>query len=155
VKSASAVESASSMESTTSVEPTSTMEPTLTMKPAVTTEPPALMKLATTAPSAITVELTTAPAIMIPVAAEPAPVPASPIVTAPVVAVIPRAGADKDSADEPIWAVVAVRRASIGVIIIVAVGAHRRWAIVSRADANADHHSLGMRKRRAKETNPQ
>jgi hypothetical protein len=118
------------------------------MEPAVTVEPP------------VTVELATAPAIMIPVAAEPAPVPASavvtpPIVTAAVVAVIPGTGADKHAPNEPIRAVVAVRRTSIGVITIIAISTYRRWAIVSRAATNAYHHSLCMRERRAKEANPE
>jgi hypothetical protein len=82
------------------------------------------MEPATAFPAAVFVELTTAPAITIPVAPIPtSAVVTAPVVTAPVVAVVPGAGADKYAADEPIRAVVAVRRTSIGIIIIVAVGA--------------------------------
>jgi hypothetical protein len=65
--------------------------------------------------------------------------------------VIPRAGADEHAIKKPIWAVVAVRRTSIRIIIVVAVSANRRWAIIARA--NAYHHSLRMREGRAKEAN--
>jgi hypothetical protein len=59
----------------------------------------------------------------------------------------PWAGADEHAIKKPIWAIVAVRRTSIGVIIVVAVSANRWRAIViaRAADANAYHHSLRMR----------
>jgi hypothetical protein len=91
---------------------------------------------------------------MVPAAAEAAPIPASAVVPAAPIPVIPRAGADEHAIKKPIWAIVAVRRTSIRVIIVVAVRAYwRRAIVVTRADANADHHSLCMRERRAKEAN--
>jgi hypothetical protein len=92
---------------------------------------------------------------MVPAAAEAAPVPASAIVSTAPIPVVPRAGADEHAIKEPIWAVVAVRRTSIGIIIVVAISANRRWAIIAGAHANAYHHSLCVREGRAKEANPE
>jgi hypothetical protein len=61
---------------------------------------------------------------------------------APIKTVKPRASTDEDTAGEPTGTVVAVRRARVRVISIVAVGAHRGWTNVSWADSNADHNSL-------------
>jgi hypothetical protein len=60
----------------------------------------------------------------------------------------PRAGADKNTAGEVPCPVVAVRRACVRIISIVAVLAHWGWTEVRRADANADHDSLCMCVRR-------
>jgi hypothetical protein len=137
------------------------MKPAVTVESAAVTPASVAIEAAASAPSAFPVELSAAPAITIPAAAEATPVVAASVVTAPVepvtvVAVIPGADADEHAINEPIWAVVAVRRASVGVIIIIAVSANWRWAVVNRAaNANADYHSLRMRKRRAKEANPE
>jgi hypothetical protein len=149
------MESAPSVKAPVAVESIASMEATAAVESAVTVEPVSTMKFAFTTKLAFSVELTVAPAIMIPVPPEAAPVVAPSVVTAPiiiasiepvsVVAVIPGTCANEHAANEPIRAVVAVRRTSIGVIIIVAVSAYRRWAVVSRADANSDHHSLCMR----------
>jgi hypothetical protein len=45
---------------------------------------------------------------------------ATPISAATPVAVIPRAGADKDATHEPARSIVAIRRASVGIIGIIA-----------------------------------
>lgn len=149
VTSASTMGATPAVEASTSVGATSTVESAASMKPAVPAEPVTAMK------SSIAAEPTSAPAVTTPVASEAAPVVAASIVTAPV-AVIPGARADEHAINEPIWAVVAVRRTTIGVIIVVAISANWRWAVVSRAaDANADHYSLRMRERRAKEANPE
>ena len=50
----------------------------------------------------------------------------------------PRAGANEDATVEPIWTVVAVRRARVRVISIVAVGAHWSWAIVARTVSKSE-----------------
>jgi hypothetical protein len=107
------------------------------------------------------VEPTTAPAIMTPAASEPASiistaiVATTPVAAASPISVIPRAGADEVSADEPVRAVVAVGRTSIRVIIIVAVSAYRSWPpiAVTWADSNADNHSLRVRKGSEKHAN--
>jgi len=57
-------------------------------------------------------------------------------------AVEPRSGADEHATDEPIRAVVAIGRAGVRVIIVVAVSADGRDAYTHRADAYADHHAL-------------
>jgi hypothetical protein len=45
--------------------------------------------------------------------------------TASPVAVIPRAGTDEDATDEPARSIVAIRRASVGIVVVVAPGADR------------------------------
>lgn len=73
---------------------------------------------------------------------------------ASIIAAGPRAGADKDAAGEPAWPIVAIRRARVRVISVVAVGAHARWTNVSwAADPHADHNSLCMRIRCANQAN--
>ena len=66
--------------------------------------------------------------------------------TRTVEAMEPRAGTDEDAACEPVRAVLAVGRASVGVIAIVSVRADRRGTVVSWANAYTDHHSLRIRK---------
>jgi len=65
----------------------------------------------------------------------------------------PGSGSDKEPAGKPIRPVVAIRRAVIRVITVVAVGAHRRRPVVTiartvhrAADSNADDNSLRMRR---------
>jgi hypothetical protein len=84
-----------------------------------------------------------------------ATIPASSVV-AVAVTVIPRAGADKRAAYEPVWPVITIRCASVRIIPIVAVGADgtRTNARVNRTDANA-HGNLGMRGSCGKKQNPQ
>ena len=54
------------------------------------------------------------------------------------IAVIPRAGADEDSTDEPFRTVVAVGRAGVRRIVVVAVGANRSWSDHCRADTHCN-----------------
>jgi len=68
----------------------------------------------------------------------------------PIVAMEPGARADKYAADEPVWAVVAVRRTAVGIIVIVTVRADRSRTYISRADSHADNHSLSMRRSRGR-----
>jgi hypothetical protein len=83
--------------------------------------------------ASVAVAATVAPAGATIVAASPTPTAASPI------SVIPRAGADEYAASEPVRTVVAIRRASVRVISVVAVRANR-----SRANSYA-HRDLGLR----------
>jgi hypothetical protein len=111
--------------------------------------------------SVTAVEPTTAPAIMTPAVSEPASiistaiVATTPVAAASPISVIPRASADKDSAIEPVRAVVAVGRTGIRVIIIVAVSAYRSWTpiAVTWADSNADNYSLRVREGSEKHAN--
>ena len=65
--------------------------------------------------------------------------------TTAIVAVVPRAGADKDTADKVVGAVESIRRASVRVIVVVTVGANGSYADVARAHSNADRNlSLGV-----------
>jgi hypothetical protein len=72
----------------------------------------------------------------------------------------PRAGADKHATREPLRSVVAVRRAGVRVIAIVAVGADWWRAVVGRAviagaHSHAHNHSLRVRKGCQEEANPE
>lgn len=57
-------------------------------------------------------------------------------------AVKPWPSADEESAGKPTRTIVAVRRAGVRGITIVAVGAHRSCRHVSRTDSNSDRKSL-------------
>jgi hypothetical protein len=64
-----------------------------------------------------------------------------------IVAVVPRAGADKDAADKVVGTVESVRRALVGVVAVVSVGANGSYAdvAVARADSNSNGNlSLGV-----------
>jgi hypothetical protein len=139
-----------SVKSTAAV--TATVEPTTTMEAAAAPEAPAAkaFMVESAASKTVTIPATSAPAAAVKTAAIPAAV--VPIPT------IPRAHSYKHTIDEPFWPVIAIRRASIRVIVIISIGANRRWANISRAIvagayAHADNHSLRTRKRRAIETN--
>jgi hypothetical protein len=67
-------------------------------------------------------------------------------IEAAAVAVDPRAGSDEDAADKPVRAVVSIRSAVIRRIIVVAVSADGRSAIVARGtDSDAECYALGLR----------
>jgi hypothetical protein len=126
-----------------SVEPFAAMEATITAPEATTVETTMLEAFAPSE-TAVVIEIT-------PIVA-PSVVPTSIITTTmeartSVEAMKPRAGANENSTYKIVWPVVAVRRASIRVISIVAVGAHRSRPVVGRANSNADNHSLSVRRR--------
>jgi hypothetical protein len=56
----------------------------------------------------------------------------------------PRPGANKDSAREPAWSIVAVRCAAIRVIVVVTVRARRRRPHIARTNSYLDANALGM-----------
>jgi len=116
-----------------------------------------------------------APAVVIPIPAESAStpiitVPATPIIPAAIVTttieasavparmavipVIPGPYANKYAVHKIFWPVEAIGRASVGVIIIVAVVANWRRAIIAGAHSDADKHSLCARKGSTKEAKP-
>jgi hypothetical protein len=65
--------------------------------------------------------------------------------TAAVIAVVPRAGADKDATHKVVWTVVAVRRARIWGIPVVAVGANWSRSYITGTDSNANGNlSVGV-----------
>jgi hypothetical protein len=67
------------------------------------------------------------------------------VVAAPVIAVVPGAGADEDAADEPVRPVVSVGSAVVGGIIVVAIGADWRGAVIDGgADTNPEGDALGV-----------
>jgi hypothetical protein len=74
----------------------------------------------------------------------------------------PGTRADKDAAHEPVRTVVTIRRASVRVITVIAVGANRRRGVTisitcvnraAKSDPNRD--SLGVRERRKQQANGQ
>lgn len=71
---------------------------------------------------------------------------------------IPRSGADEEAAVEPVRAVVAVGRAGVGIIIVIAIGADRLGPIAvtdvgGRADADAEGYALGIGVRSGEQRN--
>jgi hypothetical protein len=97
--------------------------------------------------------VTIAGATIIAMAIIASPVVATAIEVGSVEAVIPRPGADKHAAGKPVWTIVAIWRASIRIVAIVAVRAGRSRT-VNRTDAHA-HRDLGMRGSCRKKQNPQ
>jgi hypothetical protein len=66
----------------------------------------------------------------------------------------PRACADENAALKPVRAVIAVGRAGVWVIVVIAIGADRRCAVIDRASkSNAEADALGVRIRSREETN--
>jgi hypothetical protein len=49
---------------------------------------------------------------------------AIPVTATVSVTVVPGAGTDKDASEEPVWAIEPIRRTSIGVVVVIAVGAN-------------------------------
>lgn len=84
---------------------------------------------------------------------ESGPADKGPKAGASIEAVEPRTGTDEDAAREPLRAVVAIRRARVRRVWIVAIGADGRPNIGRRADANADCNSLSLRVRRGNQEN--
>jgi hypothetical protein len=78
------------------------------------------------------------------------------IIAAPIVAAIPRAGADKHPAYEVARPVIAIGRTGIGIEAVIAVGANGCWpnASVHRAHSDA-HGKLGVCSSCGKKQNPQ
>ena len=149
--------------------PSISVETAIPVEPLIAVEFMAVAKSMFTAKPAIAMELAAAPAVMIPVSAEststpiitvPAAMPASavPARMAPI-RVIPGSYANKYAVYKPFGTVEAVRRTSVRIIVIISIGASRRRTNISRSvvswpHSNAHNHSLGARKRSAKEANP-
>ena len=67
-------------------------------------------------------------------------------VSAAVIAVIPGAGADEDAANEPVRAIKTVGRAGVWIVIVVAIFADRRGAVINRGpNSDAERYALGVR----------
>ena len=141
---------------TTAVEPTATMKPASTTESATAMEPAAKLT-ATGKPcsgKALMNKSAASKVVTIESTAEARASKEPRIKERPSAeSVEPWAGADKHAIDEPVRAVVAVWRARVRVIIIVAVGTYGRWANIGRAHSHAHNHSLRARKRSAKEAN--
>jgi hypothetical protein len=127
-----AVESTTAtMKSTVATEPTASVETRRTAGKASTVKAPVADEAAAPEPSVITVKISSKAAT--PTTPTPGSSPA-----------IPRAGADENSARKPIRPVVAVRRAGVGRVIIVAVLAYRRGPNVAGTKTHA-HADLRLR----------
>ena len=155
------VAATAAMESTaTAVKTTASMESsTATVKPAAVMKSIAAMEAATAVEATVTSEsfvVKSAAAKAITTATVEAPaIETTAVETAAVESMEPRASPDEDSVEEPIRAVVAVRRASVWVIIIVSIRANRGRANISVpwANSNADKNSLCVRERRRTQSN--
>jgi len=137
-----AVAAATAMEATAAMEPTtSTVEAT-----SASSEAAATVEATRTAAESVAISETTAPGEAATAGEATTAVEAAAAIesTAAIVPVEPRAGADKDAAVEPIGTVVAVRRARVWVVSIVAIGAHWSRAIVARTESNAERNPLCM-----------
>src|SRR2546429_8902841 len=98
-------------------------------------EPSTAMHFAAGNPSAdkaLVSETSAAKAVAVEIAVEPALESARAVKAAAVKPVEPRACADKHATREPLRSIIAVRRAGVRVIVIVAVGANR-WREIGRA----------------------
>ena len=96
---------------------------------------PAASALPATTPTRMTVPRATIPSVSV----APAPQPPR--------TVEPRASPDEDATREPVRPIVAVRRASVGIISVVAVLADRRPGGVARPNVDANSHThLRLRK---------
>jgi len=63
------------------------------------------------------------------------------VIATPVVAREPWPGADEDSVYEVAWSVIAIRRARVGIVTVVAIGTIWRWSdYVAGADSHADRN---------------
>jgi hypothetical protein len=61
--------------------------------------------------------------------------------------------ADENAALKPVRAVIAVGGASVGIIVVITIGADRRWAVIDRpSKSNAEGDALGVRVRSGEET---
>lgn len=143
---------AAAMKTSATMEPASSMKSTA--KLAASAGKPSAYKALVREPSA-------AEAIAAKIAVEPA-LESAPFkvtraeIAAPVKPVEPRAGSDKHATNEPLRAVVAVRRAGVGVVAIIAVRANRwRAVIIAGAHSNAHKHSLRVGKGCEEEANPE
>ena len=95
--------------------------------------------------TAVTVGAVSATAVIAAAIAVSATVVAATVVATPVIAVVPGAGADEDATDEPVRPVVSVGSTVVGGIIVVAIGADWRGAVIDRsAYANPEGDALGV-----------
>jgi hypothetical protein len=77
-------------------------------------------------------------------------------IAAPVKPVVPRPGTDKHATGKPFRSVVAVRRAGVRIVAIIAVSANRcRSVIIAGAHSYAYKHSLRVGKGSEEEANPE
>ena len=95
--------------------------------------------------SATIVSVSAASVVAIPGASVVTVAAASPVTIAgPVIAVVPRARANKDAARKPLRSVVSIRRTRVWIIRVVAISACGRWSDITRADSNS-HRNLRLR----------
>jgi hypothetical protein len=141
-RSAAVVSAATAMEvASTAVATTSTME--LCAAAVVTTAAIAVAAVEVSA-SVPAIKAASIAAVAV-IAVSTAVAVSSAVVAASVIAVIPRAGTDEDATDEPIRSVVSVGSAVVRGIIVVAVGADWRGAVIDGgADTNAEGDALGV-----------
>jgi len=149
--------------SATAVETAATMGLSAAMEAVTAVELSAAAEVTTATITVAAVEVSAAVAAIESASVSAAPVVASTasvttvsaaVVAAPVISVIPGAGADEDAAGEPIRPVEAIGGTGVGIIIVVAVSADWRGPVIGRgSNSNAESDALGLRVRNAEETN--
>jgi hypothetical protein len=145
VKPSASVKAAASMKPTTTMETTTTMEATAVE--ALTMESTAVETLATEAATKATIKAAATVEAAMKAAIKEA-------ISVPEAEAPPGSGADEDATIEPVRAVIAVGRAGVRIIIVVAISAGwRRSVIHRRSKSNAESDALGARIRSREETN--
>lgn len=141
VKSTTSVESAATaVKPSTAVEAIAAVEIATVIAPSTVAAAIAAIKAAATIIAAVLTVISAATIIAAPVAVSAA------VVAVAVIAVVPGAGTYEDAADEPVRAIVAVGGASVGIIVVVAVGADWRGTVIGRsADSYAEGDALCVR----------
>ncbi len=133
-----AVRSATAMEAaTTTVEFSASMEVTAaTVAVAAVEVSAAIAAIESASVSAATVIAISATVITATIVA---------VASVSVITAIPGAGADEDAADEPVRSIEAVGCAGVRIIIVVAIGADGRGAVIGRcAKSDAEGDALGV-----------
>src|SRR6266700_2018724 len=157
----SATVSAPTVETSTAMEPaTTTVKTSTAVETTGVASETAAMKATITASEAAAVEASAPAEIASAVTPARSPIEATSVIAAsietaaivaaaiearaPVKAVEPWSSTDKHAVDKVVRAVVAIRRTTIRVIPVIAVGARRSRPVVRWADSNADKNSLCM-----------
>ena len=130
------------MKSTAAVEPAATMKSVSSMEAITTVKAAAIPAMSTdksmSAYKAAPMEATIPAAPAIPTPAIPTPAFTTPTPAIMTEAVVPRARTDKHASYEPIRSVVAVRRASVRIVIVIAISADRSGAVIAGTNPHAD-----------------
>ena len=149
VAAVSTVEIAAAMKATAAVKLSASVEVAATVTVAAVEVSAAIAPIVAASIAAMTVIAVLAAAI---ISTATVAVSAS-VVAVPVIAVIPGACADEDAANEPVRAIKTVGRAGVWIVVVVAIFADRRGAVINGgANSDAEGDALGVGVRRCEKT---